>query len=126
MPAPRFPQEQLEYSDLQLINTWGVTALQNYSLGLQLLEIARTYVEIHYPWIHEALENDDVKVFEKAFDKHVENLSKHGWGEYAASALYRSLRDYGPLQKALLKRFPDADKNEARTVVKAFVKNCQP
>lgn len=126
MPAPRFPQEELGYSDLQLINTWGVTALQNYSLGLQLLEIARTYVEIHYPWIHEALEVEDEKVFAKAFDKHVENLSKNGWGEYAASALYRSLRDYGPLQKALLKRFPNADKHDARAVVTEFIKNCRP
>lgn len=126
MPAPRFPQEELAYSDLALINTWGVTALQNYSFGLQLLEIARTYVEIHYPWIAEALENDDVKVFEKAFDKHVENLSKNGWGEYAASALYRSLRDYGPMQRALLKRFPDALKHDAKTVVTAFIKNCRP
>lgn len=126
MPAPRFPQEELAYSDLALINTWGVTALQNYSFGLQLLEIARTYVEIHYPWIAEALEIEDEKVFAKAFDKHVETLSKNGWGEYAASALYRSLRDYGPMQKALLKRFPDALKHDAKTVVTAFIKNCRP
>lgn len=126
MPAPRFPQEQLEYADLQLINTWGVAALQKYSLGLQLLEIARTYVEIHYPWIHEALENEDEKVFEKAFDKHVETLAAHGWGEVAKNALHHALRDYGSMQRALAKRFPDAGKLDARTVVKAFVKNCQP
>lgn len=126
MPAPRFPQEQLAYSDLALINTWGVTSLQNYSLGLQLLEIARTYVECHYPWIAEALESEDARVFEKAFDKHVETLAKHGWGEYAASALYHSLRDYGLMQKALLKRFPDALKHDAKSVVTAFVKNCRP
>lgn len=126
MPAPRFPQEQLEYADLQLITTWGVAALQKYSLGLQLLEIARTYVECHYPWIHEALETEDQKVFAKAFDKHVETLAANGWGDVAENALHHALRDYGPMQKALAKRFPDAGKLDARTVVKAFVQNCQP
>lgn len=126
MPAPRFPQEQLEYADLSLINTWGVAALQKYSLGLQLLEIARTYVECHYPWIAEALENDDEKVFVKAFDTHVATLKANGWGEVADSALHHALRDYGPMQKALAKRFPEAGKRDAKAVVKAFVKNCRP
>lgn len=126
MLETRFPQEQLEYADLQLINTWGVAALQKYSLGLQLLEIGRTYVECHYPWIAEALENEDQKVFAKAFDKHVETLAANGWGDVAESALHHALRDYGPMQKALAKRFPDAGKLDARTVVKAFVQNCQP
>lgn len=126
MPAPRFPQEHLAYADLALLSCWGVKSLENYTLSVQLLEIARTYVECHYPWIAEALETEDQKVFAKAFDKHVETLSKHGWGEYAASALYHSLRDYGPMQKALLKRFPDALKHDAKSVVTAFVKNCRP
>lgn len=126
MPTPKFPQEHLEYGDLTRISTWGVIALQNYSCGLQLLEIARTYVEIHYPWISEALEVEDEKVFAKAFDRHVENLSKNGWGEYAASALYRSLYEYPPMQEALLKRFPNANEHDARSVVTAFVKNCRP
>lgn len=126
MPAPRFPQEHLDYTDLALLNCWGIKSLENYTLGIQLLEIARTYVEVHYPWITEALENDDEKVFVKAFDKRVENLVKNYWGEHAASALYHSLRDYLPMQRALLKRFPDAGKYDAKTVAKAFIKNCRP
>lgn len=126
MAVARFPQNQVEYEDLQRINTWGVAALQNYSFGLQFLEIARTYLGCHHPWIAEALENDDERVLQKAFDAQLKTLTENFWGEDAEHALHYALSDYPVLQTALSKRHPDAGKRDAKTVVKAFVKNCRP
>lgn len=128
MAENKFPQSQLESSDLLLhIACWGIEGLKRYTTAIQGLENAKDRaIGAFFDITVASWQNGERDCLLKAFAPSIASLADCGWKGVEAAALYHALRNSPIDREKILTIRPEAADSDPRTVVRTLIANCRP